>query len=77
MSEKNKQERELQERKIKDFEVLTKLVNREVKLEDLDYDLKVRLIELCKERNAQIDLKIKEKEHEIEVIENFLKKIKS
>lgn len=76
MIENSLNEKVLQERKLKDFDMLSDLLSGKVKIQDLDYALKVRLIKLCQERKEQLDEKIRRKKYETAILENFLNKIK-
>lgn len=44
---------------LEDFEILKKIIKREIEIKDLDYDIKIRLINLCNKRAKEIDKKIK------------------
>lgn len=44
---------------LEDFEILKKIIKREIEIKDVDYDIKIRLINLCNKRAKEIDKKIK------------------
>lgn len=44
--------------KLSDFEVLKKITNNELHMEDVDVDTKIRLIQLCDDRINDINKKI-------------------
>lgn len=51
---------------ITDFEILKKIVNKELSFKDVDYETKIRLIKLCDNRINEINEKIKEYDRKIE-----------
>lgn len=55
--------------KLSDFEILKKIVNKELRMEDVDLDTKIRLIRLCDDRINDINKKI-------EIIDNKINKMK-
>lgn len=52
---------------ITDFEILKKIVNKELSFKDVDYETKIRLIKLCDNRINEINKKIKEYDRRIEL----------
>lgn len=46
------------DQKLSDFEILKKIVNKELRTEDIDLDTKIRLIRLCDNRINDINKKI-------------------
>ena len=48
----------LNNQKLSDFEVLKKIINNELHMEDVDVDTKIRLIQLCDDRINDINKKI-------------------
>lgn len=56
---------ELLNQKFDDLNVLEKVLNGEIEIEDLEPDLQHRLIELCKERESEVEKKTKKIELEI------------
>ena len=44
--------------KLEDFSILEKIVNNQLDMKDVDYDTKIRLIELCDDRIRAIKNKI-------------------
>lgn len=44
--------------KLSDFEILKKIVNKELHMEDIDSETKIRLINLCDNRIKEINKKI-------------------
>lgn len=51
---------------ITDFEILKKIVNKELSFKDVDYETKIRLIKLCDNRINEINKKIKEYDRRID-----------
>ena len=52
---------------ITDFEILKKIVNKELSFKDVDYETKIRLIKLCDNRINEINKKVKEYDRRIEL----------
>ena len=48
---------------LEDFEILKKIINNEIDMKDIDYNTKIRLINLCEKRTKQIQQKIKDLEN--------------
>ncbi|MBR2704438.1 MAG: hypothetical protein IKE91_03115 [Clostridia bacterium] len=46
--------------KLNDFEILKKVVNKEISMDDIDLDTKIRLIQLCDNRISDINKKIED-----------------
>lgn len=46
------------DQKLSDFDILKKIVNKELRMEDVDLDTKIRLIKLCDNRINDINKKI-------------------
>ena len=46
------------DQKLSDFDILKKIVNKELRMEDVDIDTKIRLIKLCDNRINDINKKI-------------------
>ena len=65
-----------EKQKLKDFEILKQILNGSVNIEDLDEDLKYRLLDLCNNRLIDVNKKIKETEKKIEKAEAILEKRK-
>ena len=59
----------VEETELEDFEILKAIMNGNLKVEDLDSDLRKRLIIMCKEKLSKTNL-------EIEKIDNNIKQIK-
>ena len=55
----------LNNQKLSDFEVLKKIINKELHMEDVDVDTKIRLIQLCDDRINDINKKIDDIEDKI------------
>ena len=55
----------LNNQKLSDFEVLKKIINNELHMEDVDVDTKIRLIQLCDDRINDINKKIDDIEDKI------------
>ena len=47
-----------EKQKLEDFSILEKIVNNQLDIKDVDYDTKIRLIELCDNRLKVIKNKI-------------------
>ena len=50
----------MQNQKLKDFEILKQIVNNKIQIEDLDDEVKIRLIELCKKQIDVVNKRIEE-----------------
>ena len=61
---------------MKDFEILKQIIEGSVNIEDLDENLKYRLLDLCDNRLVEVNKKIKETEKKIEKAEEILEKRK-
>lgn len=53
---------------LEDFEILKKVVNKELSMNDIDSDTKARLIDLCDSRITDINRKIEEYDEKIKSI---------
>ena len=51
-----------------DFEILKKIVNKELSFDDVDFETKIRLIKLCDKRIDEINKKIDEYDKKINAI---------
>lgn len=65
-----------EKQKLKDFEILKQIIEGSVNIEDLDENLKYRLLDLCDNRLVEVNQKIKETEKKIEKAEEILEKRK-
>ena len=65
-----------EKQKLKDFEILKQIIEGSENIEDLDENLKYRLLDLCDNRLVEVNKKIKETEKKIEKAEEILEKRK-
>lgn len=66
---------ELINQKFQDLNVLEKVLNGEIEIEDLDAELQERLTELCNEREAEVNKKTKKIELEIEELNDRINQL--
>ena len=66
---------ELMNQKFEDLNVLEKVVNGEIEIEDLDVELQERLTELCNERESEVNKKTKKIELEIEELNDRINQL--
>lgn len=58
--------------KLSDFEILKKLINKELDMNEVDNDTKMRLIALCDDRLKEVNKKIETVKRKIEKMDNYL-----
>lgn len=66
---------ELMNQKFEDLNVLEKVLNGEIEIEDLDSALQERLTELCNERKEEVNKKTKKIELEIEELNDRINQL--
>ena len=66
---------ELINQKFEDLNVLEKVLNGEVEIEDLDSELQERLTELCNEREEEVNKKTKKIELEIDELKDRINQL--
>lgn len=65
------------EKSLEDFEVLKNIIEGKTKIENIDIDLKKRLIVICNKRLKKVNESIKERELEIYRMEKLISEINS
>ena len=60
------------EEKLNDFELLKNIINDEVKIENIDNEVKQRIIELCNSRLKGLNKEIAKKEEKIDKLKQIL-----
>ena len=50
----------MQNQKLKDFEILKQIINKKIQIEDLEDEVKIRLIGLCKNQIDVVNKRIQE-----------------
>ena len=61
--------------KLEDFEVLKGIINKDIKIEHLDDDVKIRLINLCTERIDIVNRRIQTTQKKIDKATCLIKKL--
>ena len=62
---------------IKDFEILKEIVNGKIRIEDVDLEIKKRLIEMCEKRLECLNDDIKKIKSNTEQVKEITKKLKN
>ena len=60
--------------KIEDLEILKKLMEKEMSLEEISAETKERLVKMCSKRLEDIRKKIEDKNKEIKILEEIINK---
>jgi len=63
---------EKERQKLKDFEILKKIVEGKEEISNLDYETKKRLIKICSIRLDEMNKKIEDTQNEIEKLEKMI-----
>ena len=61
---------------LKDVEILSKILNKEIFINDLDDDVKKRIISLCKKQLEEIKEKNRIKSNQIVLLDDLLNQLK-